>query len=548
MTEISPVKTPSRSIIKPLEPGSITPSAIEELSSQIDSLIQRGRKLRELKYSMSRSPPKKSFHETQATAFDICGAPNDISADGSPFDDILAMMNASDPLFIEEARIPPTATSVLEERKMAFTIPMPVIRPSPDKPCSFSVVDSKVRDPKLSLRLRTKTEVSSERVSGNSGSDIAVEAWRGSDLVGIGRKPANQIVEIPCQLKVDVWDVWTGSLLGNMTLGVEEPQVIGIKEGPSAYSETITLEPSLQPARSSIQSIDTYSQTQNLEEYLVKRNVYQPPAPPPPPPRVRVSTETFVSFLSESPFTRRDEAEIDLEVSSESEDEGNTTFSKTRMIEEEAIAHVETELSTADDLKSILHKKILELDFITNRLTGDCGETGIEPVPQEISTGGVPGVVVSKRKSGKTRRRPRRVFSFPKKNPAKAEPIEEESTPIVAQEEEEEDVKPLEDVGELYHCSSISILPPEQEEPQSLSIVQTSLISLYSGEPLSSRPMVQPPARPQLSDQGVVRLSSKRKESIEKARRTISSLRKSFLKDADRMCRELSNPNSSQDE
>ena len=558
MADISPVRTPNKSIIRLLEPGSITPSAIEELSSQIDSLIQRGRKLRELKNSMSRSPPKKSFQDTQAYSLDLSGAQVKDSSDGGALDDILAMINASDPMFIEEARIPPTAT--YERQVVVGTLKAPIqelptnVEDTAGTPCTFGISERLILDTKLNLRLRTKTQVSNERVTGETDSDVAVEAWKGSDLVGIGRKPSSIIPHLNATVPVDIWDVWQGNLLGKVLLSVD-----GVSTSPA-----LILEPSLETARSSIQQVDSYRTIQPLEEYLVKRNL---PKPPPP----RVSTEKFVSFLSQSPYRKSED--LDLELSA---DEGESCYSQSaassrytdqqslsRTLEEETLANIQSELSTADDLKSVLQQKILELDFITNKLTGtvpsppaEVKETKVLNEPVVIDFPAHP-VVTDKRKKIKqsvatiTRRRRRRVWAslvgslqqtdnsemMERMNQTDTPPQREMSVQNVDRITVSEEPGHVAEL--ILESSSVSVLPPftEAESRLGLSMIQTSLVSF----------LPRPPPRPVVAEQ-VVRLSSKRKESIEKARKTISSLRKSFLRDADKMCSALSRSNSDDDD
>ena len=102
-------RTPIKSIIRPLEPGSVTPGAIEELSHQIESLIERGRKLRELKNSMRQGSPGKKFEETIGSAIEPT-----VFYSAEVDDVVAATVNASDPLFSELPRTPIVADPAAE--------------------------------------------------------------------------------------------------------------------------------------------------------------------------------------------------------------------------------------------------------------------------------------------------------------------------------------------------------------------------------------------------------------------------------------------------
>ena len=581
MTEVSPVKTPNRSIIRPLEVGSITPSAIEELSSQIDSLLQRGRKLRDLKNSMTRSPPRSTLQETRDFALDPRMNSIGLSNVPDPLEDVLAVINASDPLFMEEARVPPKAAcenlpKLTEHKPLSTTVALPPLSRE-TRPCSYSISESFIADRRVVLRLRSKSDVSTERVAGDTNSNIAVEAWRGSDLVGIGRKQGE--VSIPSKIPVDIWDVWEGTLVGKVILEVGVVGELNVSESPVIMSETSIIAPLVEPIFTpSLELVDPPKQI--FKDFILKP---KPPvieksvqsSPRLPPPTLRVSTESIVSFLSESPNRKNEE----LTVSEDSEDDRSVS-NLSRVMEEEAIAHVQSELSTASDLREVLQRRMQELDLITSRLTEPFSPRNVTANLTENETESNESTTKPvRRKTVKpnTRRRRRRVFPFPHSSNQPVIPFEK---PVCSSEEQalvldEKSIIPSPRVLLPPLHSEESVAPNEQEvstsaevafpqtvvsselngsleksgfkitsfsteidssqiiyspvdhpcpNPNNLSVVRSSLVAIGPA-------LVSPPISQREEPVSTVRLSSKRKESIEKARRTISKLRQSFLKD-----------------
>jgi hypothetical protein len=569
MIEISPLKTPIRSIVRPMEPGSITPSAIEELSSQIDSLIQRGRRLRDLKNSMSRSPNGKSFQETQSSIYNALSLPEAVDCDSGPLEDIMAVINASDPLFIEDARVPPQATKDSDPQTI-MSNPAPAEvgeRPrfSIEKPCSYSIRSSGLTSEGLSLRLRTRSEVSNSRVFGDTSSDVAVEAWRGSDLVGIGRK-SPFVSDVPGSCVVDVWDVWEGSVLGKVTLEIHDDCDVRMKELPCASSETITTSINKPPVTKPIEILDDLKKSliTSLSQCSVGSQIKPPLAEksiqssPRKLPRdlttVRTSSESIVSFLSESPNKQEEELRVSDD-GSELDFNSKSTFSS--LFEDKKLASIEAELAMAGDLREVLQKKMLELDIITQRLTGEepsqAREPMISPVEaKEVNDSRALSMVdapvhgksrIRKARMSSRRRRRRDVVRYSSLIPEPSQSSEVSSlgnieTPAIPANDVPEMNETSEDltdqpISSLSYSNSISMLPPKTAN---LSVVRSSLVAIASGPKVviePTKPLVKPPLVS--FEASSVRLSSKRKESIEKARKTISSLRKSFLKDADRM-------------
>ena len=568
------MKTPNRSIIKPLEAGSITPSAIEELSSQIDSLLQRGRRLRDLKNSMSRSP-HRTLRETRDSAFDPHSTSIGFMDVPDPLEDVLALINASDPLFSEEARVPPKAASE-PVPKFAQTKPLPsptvsMPKPAMGRPCSYTIGQSYISDRRVVLRLRSKSDVSAERVSDETDSEIAVEAWRGSDLVGIGRKQGD--AAIPSKISVDIWDVWEGTLVGKVIIEVGLFSDLNVSESPPILSETSIIGPVPELITTPSISFIPEPPIPSVPEPLHAKPFMKPPviersvqsSPRVPPPALRLSTESIVSFLSESPNRKEEE----LIVSEDSDfDEDLSMSNLSRVMEEEVRAQVQSELSSASDLREVLQKKMKELDLITSRLVDPASpkrEIRVEPVSEtQAEEEKLPEPDIKEIKKTKrigTRRRRRRVLlpfisnhnalntkvadcvitlePSPEKTEKfqflQSEPLLETARSFVSIIEARQRPKSALSVQttekqfmtfpvteSVNDCESESSRNLSTLSKSNLSVVRSSLVAI--GPP---RPTVveDPPTLPS------VRLSSKRKESIERARKTISNLRQSFLKD-----------------
>jgi hypothetical protein len=355
-------------------------------------------------------------------------------------------------------------------------------------------------------------------VSGDTDSDVALEAWKGSELVGMGRKTGN-VHEIPSEVSIDVFDVWEGVLLGKVVLHVKK---VADNEPASIPPLSLPPVPVVQPMKP-------------LDEFLVTRNSIRVPrmergmqSSPRPVEIPRTSIESFVSFLSRSPDRVDDLMLTDDEQVSEA----------ISRIEEEAIAHVQSELSSARDVREVLMRKINELDLMTSRLESGLGTIEPDPasravIPEDIllhvessqvvdsraSTTSPPAVAVKRTTLAAVRRKNRRRARSRIGAACRPDHILEGDTSLRPGRD------PIPEVDTLRPSELIQIDPIEVPEPtvlRRLSVVST-IIQFKPTETAA------PPS-----------LSSKRKESIEKARRTISSLRKSFLKDADRMCAVLS--------
>jgi hypothetical protein len=364
---------------------------------------------------------------------------------------------------------------------------------------------------------------------------------------------------LPSELSVEVLDVWDGSSLGQVVISVISPErrietacvppipmIKGLELGRSKEAEP-TCPQSVKLAHKTFE--DCMAQTGTSRSLArpagIEKAIQNSPRKPFVSLRsesdpIKSSIESFVSFLSRSP-----EVQDDFVLTEDETGPLEDVSEAMSRIEEEAKAHVQSELSAAGNAREMLMRKIAELDAITSRLEGRSPEANLSLTPREdpqpISI--VPTSRSSADKSKPThafirRKQRRRLISRHRlRGISKSPSIEEVSTgchTIFTTED-----LPLHS-SEVEENSFIVIpgpdLPPHMDGRPLLSVVTTRAIALLPSESTcSQRTLVLQPFQPPAQS-----LSSKRKESIEKARKTISSLRKSFLKDADRICGSIS--------
>ena len=583
-------RTPVKPDFRLLEPGAISPTAIEELSAQIESLIQRGRHLRELKNSMSRSSSIKTMGETRTSVFDPSGRSPILTPVQPMMSETIAYLDASDPLYTEnprEPRIPAQMSdygsdeihglpepsnantklvlpSVSPVRSAKLVISAPINGTSSDMlVCSILALECEGLNPTgLCVRLRT-SEGSGDRVMCRSQSEVSVEVWdkRTTELLAMGRTtlPSPPIDSV----KVQCFEVWDGHPLATVTLRIEV-------NPPTAPT---VLESSVDSGRTSVQMNYTYKES--LDEFLLKRSVHsaKPPVPQFSPMK---SVESFVSFLSNH------EKELDDMVLSDDDDiipskpiptrvapltEPPTTSrrpsqseSKTQRLVDSFVQSLPS--ASLEDPRSMLMQNMRELEEITNRLTGKTtvpDSVEVEPVMSDESpiernefAQFVPPpdfTMLFKQPVMHTRSvsRPRR------RKTSRARGIRARGRRNICSKEDE---GPLElsasldtneaSVGLQRHCGSRShsvsnIVPIATPEEPSVEVSQIphSSLSVMSGvsrivirapELVTTEPVVFTARKdPPLS------LERQRKQSIERSRRDISTLRESLLKNADRI-------------
>ena len=564
------LRTPTRSIVKPLEVGSITPSAIQELSSQIDSLIQRGRKLRELKSTMSSKSEPRTLNETRISALDPNSVPLILERECGPLEDMLAVVNASDPLFMDDAsQLSETSHSrTFQVPAMPFKSALECLSGTGEAVCVYSVDSTRLSVPNATIRMRTVGETSNREVKSTTTSEVAVEVWRNSELVGLGRK-VGRIQSIPSKLDVEITDVWQGIVLGHVILKIESPP--SIVSLPPA-SETIVLETSSDIGRSSVQPHNTYKES--LEDFLIHRSrptsADRPPQAAPTSravasdltarrllssPVMKKSVESFVSFISQD-----EEFDLSDDECPSATSEVAETFSR---IQRETMSQIKSELESVADAKTLLFQKISELDAITYRLVNP-SPVDTTDVEQRVSAIALceeplPGwnyEEVPKLKMDDFKAPPdfSHLFSY-----IPTEPVSRPVSPrkegvqrsamrmtrrvrrVTTRKPKKPTTEELEDFGErnekLFELepvmlSSRSVSQLIETPVGNLSLVSSSLVDIFPTD--VTRSTVN--AHLHGSEKQTPKISEKRHESISRARRTIATLRQSFLKDADKIC------------
>jgi len=288
----------------------ISQNDIKELSSQIEALLERGRKLRELKASISMSDPTKNLTMVTNSGSGLSTPVLDsVISETLP---VVALINASDPLFTTgprnlspiASRTPPKSTvsrtpihktPISEE---VATVP-PVVVPT-TRLSVMSVESTKPGRDETNLTVTLKTK----------GADVSVEVWdkRNHDLVGIGLGSLSN-------RNFECFDVWTNERVAIVSVGESREILENACTEIKSVSRLVTppIPKAGTPPRVTVHDAPAVMNTpppKSLEEFLHKRSV--------PPPTV----ESFVSFLSASPD--------DLDLSSEGSEKGRTARLKTR--------------------------------------------------------------------------------------------------------------------------------------------------------------------------------------------------------------------------
>ena len=240
----SPPRTPTRSIIRPLDNLSITPTAISDLSQQIENLIQRGKKLRDLRNSMSVSSVSRSLHQTRASVFESSLTSTFIPESPLQSRKTDNLLNATDPLFSEypsQTRMPaelsirdiPLQTPANRMNCTKYETKTTELRTNIDSKkikyletdsldevwCSFEGLCSDCMDRNAAtVRLRTNS-TSGERVKCCLGQEVSIEIWNRKtiDLIAMGRLT----ISGKMSAEVDCYEVWDGGLFGSVTLSIK---------------------------------------------------------------------------------------------------------------------------------------------------------------------------------------------------------------------------------------------------------------------------------------------------------------------------------------
>ena len=485
-------RTPTKSIIRPLESGAVTPGAIEELSSQIESLIQRGRKLRELKNSMSRVSPSVPLGETRVSVLETSIEPNTQFNGTSCIDDILAAVNASDPLFSEPPRAPVVAVRPFDSSRVeSERAPTPMSARIPTKEYefeykveSFNLTITPKSD--VSVRLRTVDGVG-ETVTGSEKCDVAVEVWRkkSKELAGMGRLgKRGKLATVEC------FDVWLGDSLGVVTVSVRKKE---------EFAEEVVLESLVESGKTSrVLRNESRNDHESLDDFLSHRSIVKkkqskpsvvvstPVLTEPPSTELKTCVESFVLFSSSPSPENVDEIIEENSSSNSTTTQGKVLMSDLLQRAATFADSVTYEIEKSSDPHLVLQKRILELDALTQKLNGCPDE------PADISY----------------------------------------------------DTSPI---------TQVSFVPP----PDFTSLLQSRLPARRRRK--LRKPRARSVKKPEISRDrepfsqvtvGAISLEPSQSclKSIEKARRSISTLRGSLLKDADRICSVLQSASRLEDE
>ena len=285
----------------------ISQGDIEKLGQQIEALLERGRKLREVKVSsqtINLPPLQRSFLCNDSSI--NCTPSGALGCSDDPISSIVALIDATDPIYSSDpkrATVLTPSPSVTPRRQSprvvrSRTLPSAVCTPR-SEPHDLQVQSvhptSPQRPPEsLTITLRKKD------------SKVSVEVWdkKTQTLIGLGLGDMSDS-SIKC------YDVWDDHLVASVTVTSKAPS-----SRPSpARSRPVTPSPAISLQSSPSIPTERLSQfTESpLDEFLTSRSVKESRRPV----SVRQSTESFLSFLSGSP----NEPEEPLIVSSDDEEE-----------------------------------------------------------------------------------------------------------------------------------------------------------------------------------------------------------------------------------
>jgi hypothetical protein len=370
------------------------------------------------------------------------------------------------------------------------------------------------------VRLRTSSN-SGQRVKCLLGQDVSIEVWnkRTSDLVAMGRLTISDRTSV----EVDCFEVWEGGLFGTVILCITQafdpvklqevtqiaplkpvlktlPAIVipafepsstvrSLKEGTA---EPILLEPSIDSGRTSI----TYEK------------LFAKPIP------VSNSVESFISFISNDDVTGEEERQPAVFRPPPLPLVPRISSPVTSEIEKKAQSYVRSlseQLETSSvDARSLLFQNIQDLEDITARLTGIQPAAVLKQPPEQVDYSPVSSDQSPISLDYHTEFIPPPDFSNlflrethrPRSSRKKRKDKREEFKDSISDKKEISNV-PNQPHVNLSMISGISPIVIRREADEELASIEP--------------------------------ISVKRKQSIEKARRNISTLRGSLLKDADQI-------------
>lgn len=365
-------RTPTKSIIRPLEAGGVSPGALEELSLQIESLIERGRRLRELKNTMRRSPPSNQLGDTRVSVLETSIDQRNITEPLSAFDEVLAAVNASDPLFCEQPRDPVVPIEPIERVSKHLRLPTrpPCVRKSEASEEFEYRVDSLSLTiaPRSDAIVRLRTfEGTGEMVKGSASCEVAVEVWRkkSNELAAMGRlsrknKSSGEIFEVEC------FDIWNGEIVGVVT--------VSVKKNPSAPE--IVLESLVESGKTSVQREYTFKREESLDDFLVQRSIT----------RRKPLTMVSSGVIASAPVSECQVPPLpplypnEIEEESDYEEPHSEFFSDLLKRASTFADSVTCEIEKSADPHSVLKKRMMELDALTHKLNGTVSSEDQSPI------------------------------------------------------------------------------------------------------------------------------------------------------------------------
>lgn len=510
----------------------MTPGAIEELSHQIESLIERGRKLRELKSSISTSPGKSILETRKRIVDPLATLPASVQLfePWATSSDLGSHLNEA---LIEQPRVPklPAEQPTRKEVSAGITT-LPIPKPCEPRikqgPQNFDVSVSSIQSysvdrERILVKLRT-SDHSGSTVRVSQGQEVSIEIWekQSQDLLAMGRFSSN------CEpLNVDCFGVWDGALFCQVSIQTPTTQEIETPELEASIPPVpIVLESSVEEPRAA--SI-TYMPQGSLDEFLISRSRPSPAK----------SVASVVSFLSNSPQDR-------LEVSS---DEEIIISPSSHRLQERAKSYVLAINSRIEehscDPRTALMQQMKELDALTSRLNGEklpqsplrlSDESPIDsatcfvPPPDFTMLLSAPQVNQPSEQTIVSSRKPRRkrLGSRSLVRRRRRRGVSQTYGPefLTTKTEEKES---------SFGC----FLNPPVERSNSVSQIQideSSMLSIVScPQVLIPSPLPREASRDIPEKRVFEGISAQRQKSIERARQNISTLRGSLLKDADRI-------------
>ena len=518
--------------IQSVAPESVTKDDIDELSAQIGSLIERGRKLRDLKTTSQPLSISGSLLGSYTTPCNTIKPPvirSPCISDPS-MSSIVALIDAADPIFCPDPLKAPicTPSPVLSPRKssppkLPRSVP-PQLPPIPLHPITASDIEVK------SVRSASpRRSAESLRITLRKRDlKVSVEVWdkKTNDLIGIGLGLSSDQV-------IDCFDVWDNHQMATVTIGtrrlptsrpssassVRTPTPpISLISSPLILSEKLLCE---SPINSPLETIAQSAQTLREQSYSIPN---------------RQSTESFLSFISASPPVQLDDP---LTVSSDDDEAPPSdhqylisTLSPKKQSNhfDSYIQELNRSLNSCDECVILekLNMDMRDLDSLTIKLRG-----GADNASDDTSTAAphvVPLLTCRPTKSQKRQRKKSRIRA----GGASRHVRSHVSKPVFNMEEH---VELIPHTYCIEKSRSISLLEPEKNCPQTtvLSRPSSAASSLSRTNIFQNKLSLVCEVAPvviEISPQPLKltpTLEALRKESIEQARKNIVALKGSIM-------------------